>query len=57
MCMCVCFSSALMVRFSRRDALSGDDVGHPRWEGAALFLFRCLFLGAVGAGERLLGLL
>lgn len=57
MCMCVCFSSALMVRFSLRDVLSGDYVGHPRWEGAALFLFPCLFLGAVGAGEHHLGLL
>lgn len=30
--LCVCFSSALMIRFFLCDVLSGDYVGHPRWE-------------------------
>lgn len=29
---CVCFSSAFMVRFSPQNVLSGDYTGHPRWE-------------------------
>lgn len=29
---CVCFSSAFMVRFSPQNVLSGDYIGHPRWE-------------------------
>lgn len=32
MCACVWFFSALMIRFSLRDAPSGDYAGHPRWE-------------------------
>lgn len=34
LCVCafVCFSSALMIRFSLRDALSGHYAGQPRWE-------------------------
>lgn len=43
---CVCFPSALMIRFSLRDAPSGDCVGHPRWEPlcsrfAVCFLVLC----------------
>lgn len=41
---CVCFSSAFMIRFSPCNVLSGDYIGHPRVLGGSFFVLVLLFV-------------
>lgn len=45
---CVCFSSAFMIRFSPCNVLLGDYIGHPRWE----LLCSCFTVHFLGLWEQ-----